>query len=205
MTFKRYALLGLVAPGWFLFFYLILSSIRPGYSFLTKAISELGSIDAPHKWWWNISGYIIPGIMVSIFSIGLYECVSPNGKNKFPLIGIFGSGVFMSFAGIFPADMENRQSLTSLLHYVGSFGSYIFFLIGAFTFPKQMRRSVYWTTAVKPALLFAWLTILFGAWPFIFPHMPGAGQRFVFFFYFLWIFYTAWQLYKSAPSPTAIE
>jgi hypothetical membrane protein len=173
-----------------------MSSLRPEYSFLTKAISELGTVEAPNMWWWNVFGYTLPGLMIAIFGIGLFNNVSPDGKNKFPMIGIFGSGLFMSFSGIFPGDMENMQSLTTYLHLVGSFGSYIFFLIGAFTFPKQMRKSDYWHSSSGITLTLTWATILFGAWPFIFPHMPGVGQRLVFMFYFLWIFYTAFKLFK---------
>ena len=51
----------LATPFWFLTVYLIMSSIRPEYSHLTKAISELGSLDAPSLWYWNVLGYIIPG------------------------------------------------------------------------------------------------------------------------------------------------
>lgn len=94
----------------------------------------------------------------------------------------------MAILGIFPADMDDRHSTTILLHTVGSFGSYIFFLIGAFTYPKLMNKTDYWKRAKKPTLIFTFLTILFGAWPFVFPNIPGLGQRIVFLFYFAWIF-----------------
>lgn len=197
MTSRQFSLVGMVTPVWFLLVYLVMSSLRPDYSFLTKAISELGSIDAPNKGWWNVLGYIVPGVTIAIFSVGLFKKAVGNGKSKFPLIGIFGSGVLMALSGVFPADMDHRQSFTTMMHSIGSFGSYIFFLLGAFSYPREMRKSAYWSAAVKPALLFTWLTIFFGAWPFVFPHMPGVGQRLVFFFYFLWIFNMGWKLYKE--------
>jgi len=64
-----------------------------------------------------------------------------------------------------------------LLHIIGSFGSYIFFLIGAFTFPKLMKKSTYWKSAIKPTLTLIWLTIVFGGWVFIFPTIPSVGQK----------------------------
>ena len=197
MSSRQYSLIGLATPICFLITYLIMSSLRPEYSFLTKAISELGTVDAPNKWWWNVLGYFLPGLMIAIFSIGLFKNVSVDGKNKLPMIGILGSGLFMSFSGIFPGDMDNRQSITMYMHLAGSFGSYIFFLIGAFTYPKQMRKSDYWRSSARITLVFTWLTILLGAWRFVFLQIPGVGQRFVFLFYFLWIFYTAWKLYKA--------
>lgn len=197
MTNKQYAIIGISAPTLFWITYLVMSNLRPEYSFLTKAVSELGSLDAPNKWSWNVLGYILPGILIAIYSFGLYKNITPDGGNRIPLIAFILSGLFMSLSGVFPGDFENRQSTTMLLHTVGSFGSYIFFLIGAFTYPKQMKKSEYWRKSIKPTILFTWLTILFGSWPFIFPSTPSVGQRIVFFFYFLWILYTAIKLYNS--------
>lgn len=197
MTNKSYALIGFSAIALFLTTYLIMSNLRPEYSFLYKQISELGSLDAPNKWFWNVLGYIIPGLLLSIFSFGLYKNISNRQGSRLPLAGFVISPLLMSFAGIFPADMDNRQSLTTLLHMVGSFGSYVCFLIGAFTYPKLMRKSDYWKKAIHPTLIFTWATILFGNWYFVFPNIPSVGQRIVFFFYFLWFLYTAILLYQK--------
>jgi len=197
MTKKIYAIFGAAAPLVFLITYLIMSNLRPEYSMFTKAFSELGSLDAPNKWMWNIFGFIIPGFLVAIYSIGLFKSVYQNEGSKFPLFGLFLSGVFMSISGIFPADMNDRASTTMILHIIGSFGSYIFFLIAAFTYPKLMRKSEYWKVSVRPTLIFTYATILFGAWPFVFTSMPSLGQRLVMFFFFLWVLYTAVKLYKQ--------
>ncbi len=170
--------------------------MRPEYSMFTKAISELGSVDAPKKWIWNSFGYILTGLLIAIYSFGLYKNMAIEKSSKLPLYGILLSGVFTAIAGIFPGDFDNKQSITMLLHTVGSFGSYIFFLIGAFTYPKLMNKTDYWKKAKKPTLIFTYLTIVFGAWAFIFPNIPALGQRIVFFFYFLWIFYTAIKLFN---------
>lgn len=196
MTSRHYALIGMAAPILFWSTYFIMAGLRPEYSFYTKAISELGSVDAPHKWTWNILGYGVPGLLISIYGYGLFQSVSKSGS-KLPLIGVMLSGFFMALSGIFPGDFENRQSVTMLMHTIGSFGSYLFFLVSAFTYPQQMKKSSYWQTVTKLLLAFTWLTILFGVWPFLFPATPAVGQRFVFLFYFLWIFYTAIKLYKE--------
>jgi hypothetical membrane protein len=199
MKSKQYAITGLMAPTLFWSTYFIMASQRPEYSFLTKAVSELGSVDAPGKWYWNILGYIIPGTLISIFAIGLHRHVSPAQSGKVPLVGILLSGVLMALSGVFPGDFENRRSLTMLLHTIGSFGSYVFFLIGAFTYPKQLKKSVYWSKAAGTGLLLTWLTILFGTWVFLFPKYPAVGQRIVFLCYFLWIGFYACKLYRSTP------
>ena len=197
MTKKTYAIIGISATVLFWTTYIIMSILRPEYNFYHKAVSELGSLDAPNKWTWNILGYILTGVLIAIYSFGLFKHISNGQGSKWPLIGCCFSGVFMSLSGIFPGDFDNRQSTTMLLHTVGSVGSYIFFLIGAFTYPNQMKKSEYWKKAINPTLIFTWLTIIFGAWPFIFTSFPSVGQRLVFFFYLLWIFYTALRLYKQ--------
>lgn len=196
MKNRFYAIIGLSSPVLLLTTYFIMANQRPEYSFLYKQISELGSLDAPNKWIWNICGYIIPGLLISIYSIGLYNSIATKNSSKLPLIGIFLSGFFMTFTGIFPADMDDRSSTTTILHMVGSYGSYIFFLIGAFTYSKLMRQNSYWKSSNLPLLIFVWTTILFGSWHYIFPNIPSVGQRITFFFYFAWISYTAIKLYK---------
>lgn len=198
MTIRHFAIIGLLAPLIFWTTYLIMASARPGYSFPTKAISELGSVDAPRRWVWNGLGYILVGLMIAVYSFGLFGNVSDGKGSKLPLIGLTLSGLFIALSGVFPGDFDDRQSTIMLLHTVGSFGSYLFFLLAAFTYPGQMQKSDYWKRAIKPTLTFTWLTILFGAWPFVFTQTPAVGQRIVFFFYLLWIFYTALLLLRRS-------
>ncbi len=205
MTNRHYAIIGFSAPTIFWTTYFIMSCQRPEYSFLTKAISELGSVDAPNKWVWNFLGYIVTGILISIFAFGLYKNIATERTNKLPLIGLLLSGVFMAISGIFPGDFDNKQSATMLFHTIGSFGSHLFFLIGAFTYPKQMRKTKYWEKGIKPILIFTLLTIIFGGWVFVFPNFPAVGQRIVFIFYFSWIAFTAYKLYNQPENKTSIR
>lgn len=168
MTNKTYGIIGIAAPIVFWTTYFIMSTIRPEYSMLTKAISELGSVDAPNKLIWNSIGYITTGLLIAIFAVGLYKNMVIDKSSKLPLLGILFSGVFLSISGIFPGDFDNRESTTMLFHTIGSFGSYIFFLVGAFTYPKLMNKTGYWKSAKRPTLIFTYLTILFGAWIFYF-------------------------------------
>ena len=197
MTNKKYALIGFLAPAIFWTTYFIMANQRTEYSFLTKAVSELGSHDAQHKWIWNIFGYIVPGLLIAVFSVGLYRSIVQDNRSKLPLYGIFLSGVFMAISGIFPGDFENRQSTTMLFHTIGSMGSYLFFLVGAFTYPKPMKKTVKWKSVVKPLLLLTWLTIGFGIWPFVFTEYPAVGQRIIFLLYFSWICVAAYTLYRK--------
>lgn len=197
MRQKTYAIIGIAIPVLFWVTYITMSSTREEYSLFTKAVSELGSVDTPNKWIWNSIGYMLTGLLIAIYSVGLYRSMAIEKSSKWPLYGLMLSGVFMAISGVFPGDFDNRQSATMLLHSIGSFGSYVFFLIAAFTYPKLMMKTEFWRDVKWPTLIFTYLTIVFGAWPFVVPDIPSLGQKIVFFFYFAWIFYTAIKLYKQ--------
>ncbi|WP_286748172.1 DUF998 domain-containing protein [Roseivirga sp. UBA1976] len=202
---KKYALAGLFAPLLFLVTYLTLSTLRPEYSHLTKAISELGDVDAPYKWWWNIFGYGLTGLLIALFALGLYRHIKGQSTAKIVLVSLALSGILMTFSGIFPGDFEERSSATMLLHTVGSIGSFIAFMIAAFTLPIVLKKHYYWKKATGPSLALAWLSILSG---FLRSgDMPGLGQRLGFTFYFLWIAYLAIKALKAPlpGEPNAIE
>ncbi|WP_394751047.1 DUF998 domain-containing protein [Spongiimicrobium salis] len=205
MNHKFYGILGMLAPIAFVIAYAILSSMHPEYSMYTKAISELGSVDAPNKWLWNVFGYIFTGTLIAIYALGLYKNVIETKSSKLPFYGILLSGIFMIISGVFPGDCQHRTSTTMLLHTVGSFGSYLFFLLGAFSYSEPMKKTAYWKSACKPTLMFTYLTIIFGTWPFVFTGSPAFGQRIVFLFYFAWIFYTGFKVYHKPAKSSAIE
>lgn len=139
MTNKHFAVIGFLSIVVFWSTYFIMSLNRDDYSFLTKAISELGSVDAPNKWLWNLFGYIIPGIFISIFCYGLVKNLANYGRYKLPLVGLVLSGLLMSFSGAFPGDFDNKRSMTMLMHSVGSFGRYIF-PFGRFYYPFAFEK-----------------------------------------------------------------
>jgi hypothetical membrane protein len=196
MKNQLYALCGLFSALLLWSTYFVMASLRPEFNFKYKAISELGSIDAPNLWFWNVLGYMIPGLLIAIFAYGLYQ-YSPKSNSKTHFYGLLISGLMMTFSGIFPADMDHKDSLLSILHMVGSYGSYIAFLFAAFSYPKLWKKEPFWKSIVTPTYIATGLTFLFGAWAIIFPHMPAVGQRFVFLFYFLWIILSASKLYKA--------
>jgi hypothetical membrane protein len=200
MSPRFYSYLGFGAPILFWGIYLPMASWRDDYSIFSKAISELGAVDAPHAWVWNFFGYIIPGLLIAVFSIGLYQNLGSRKGRKLGFLGISMSGLFMALSGVFPGDFENRASFTMIMHVVGSFGSYIFFLIGVFSFARGMKTDPYWKNFVFPGLLLTAVTFAFGAWPFVFPQIPSLGQRVVFLAYFSWISLYAYALanYRDA-------
>ncbi len=174
--------------------YFVFSQARPEFSHVHKAVSELGAIGAPHAVWWNLLGYILPGLLISYFGIGLHRAVVQDKAGKLPLYGLVFCGLFMTLAGIFPGDFENRNSITMLLHTVGSLGSFAGFLTAAFSYPFFLKQNYFWEKTILPSLLFTWLSILSGFLRTT--EMPGLGQRVGFLLFFIWIVFMSIQLFR---------
>src|SRR5690606_2664688 len=117
MNSKTNGLIGIGAVALGTLTVIIMAAIRTdGYNHFHKAVSELGSLDAPNKWIFNILGFVIPGILISIFSFNLLKEFRSYPIKSYPFYFLFVSGLFLSIAGIFPADLENRKSMTTIIH-----------------------------------------------------------------------------------------
>ena len=47
-----------------------------------QTVSELGSLDAPDKWVWNILGYMLVGLMIAVYSFGLFKDRKPSPNHQ---------------------------------------------------------------------------------------------------------------------------
>lgn len=193
---KHIGLVALIAPVWFLGVYLVMSSQRPEYSHLTKAISELGSLDAPHRWAWNILGYILPGLAVALLGMGLRQEFSGLGKNNsIPSMALVASGLLMAFSGVFPGDFVNRSSATMIMHAIGSIGSFACFLVAGFWLPRFFRSQQHWQWVAWPSLVLVMGSIVTG---FLRSgNAPGLGQRLGFACFFAWVGLVGFALFRE--------
>lgn len=194
MNQKSHALAGIAAPLLFVGAYLLATAARPEFNHFTKAVSELGSLHAPNAVFWNILGFICPGLLIAFFAVGFHQAVTPNGEGRLPFYALLLSGILLAVAGLFPDDFEHNASFTAIMHATGNFGSFIAFLIAAFTYPLYLRKSDFWEKTIVPSLTFTWLCILSG---FLRTGLaPGISQRVGFVFYFLWIAFMAINLFR---------
>lgn len=189
-------LLALSVPFWFALVYFCMASMRPEFSHYTKAVSELGSVDAPNLWAWNIGGYIIPGLVVAALGFGINDQLRGNRGIKFAAYSLVLSGLLMAMSGVFPGDFDNRTSLTMVLHAIGSFGSFVAFLLCGFTLPWIMRHNPGWQIYAWPSLALVILSIVTG---FLRTgDAPGIGQRLGFACFFAWIGLVGFGLLRNA-------
>ncbi|MDO5506629.1 MAG: DUF998 domain-containing protein [Pseudoxanthomonas suwonensis] len=181
------AYLNIFMPFWFLFLYLMMSDARQDYSHLTEAISELGSLDAPNLWIWNIFGYVLPGFTVSLLGLALYRIFPSHPKRSaIAAIGLLVFGLLMALSGVFPADMSDLSAPTSRLHIAGAMGSYPAFLVSGFLYPKLFAAHSEWRWASKPSLILVVLSVASGPLRFL-GDAPGLGQRITFATVFAWL------------------
>ena len=184
-TQRSIGILAMAAPVWFAGVYLIMSGLRPEYSHLTKAISELGSVDAPRAVVWNLLGYILPGLVIALLGLALRREFSQGVRSSVPAYALVATGLFMGLSGVFPGNFENRTSATMLLHTAGSLGSFAAFLVTGFSLPRVMRTRPSFAWAAAPSLVLVWGAIITGF--FRTGAAPGLGQRLGFAFVFLWV------------------
>ena len=203
MNNKNYALIGWLSCSVFWCSYFLMSSIRPDYFHRNKAVSELGSVGAPNAIFWNIIGFILVGLLIALFSAGLHKSISASGKGRLASYLLIGSGLLWAFTGVFPGDFEDRDSLTMILHTVGSLGGGLFFITAVFSYIHAMRASAYWSSSVLPSVSIAVLFILSG---FLRSGTaPALGQKIGFLLFFIWISFMAFKLYKDERAAPSLE
>ena len=171
----------------------IMAELRTdGYNHFNKAVSELGSLDAPNKWIFNILGFIIPGILISIFSFKLLKEFRSYPIKSYPFYFLILSGLFLTLAGLFPANMENRTAITTIIHQIGANGGGVFWLLSALTLWWQLKKNHVWKTTAIATFLIPFIMIL--AMSFVHEDTPGLGQRIVFSALYLFVFILAVKL-----------
>jgi len=105
--------------------------LQPGYDFTEQRLSELGASGAPYAGLFNVMGLMAPGVLVAVFSLGLYSEFSSDRVARIGsgLLAVCGACLFM--AGIFPCDVEFAEpSVSGITHGVFA-GIGTFAIIGA--------------------------------------------------------------------------
>jgi hypothetical protein len=169
-------------------------AVRTDYSQLTKAVSELGAVGAPHALAWNFLGFIVPGLLLAACGAAIGTVVDGRGGALRWLLT--GSGVAFAGTGIFPAVMQHgspvMQAPSTAGHVVMLLFSSVSWLAAMGVLFRKIRREPLLRRQLKP---FAIVTVaaLSGLAANVFhdtipplAHRPGLAQRLGFAGYFLW-------------------
>ena len=169
-----------------------MAALRPNYSHLHQAISELGSYGAPRMWLWNVLGYIIPGILLAVFGWCFVRRIRPRSLIAAGLLAL--AGVFLAVSGAFPADMADRAGPATRLHLVGLMGSALAWLpamIVVAVLAWRPRRDV----AIACVVALLAMVGAFGLYG-VMPETPALVQRISFGVFFGWYLAAALLLLK---------
>ena len=170
------------------------------YAHSTKAVSELGAIGAPMAFAFNTFGFIIPGMLILVLAISISNLTPPNTSRVATTL-LAMSGIAMILAGVFPVDMENSNSFTSLAHTIGALASGLCWGLSLFWFRKvfltqmeleKLGRLTLWFL-LFPAVNIAWQI----TWQTTGAVLPGWGQRIAFAGYFLWLSWAGIAIFRK--------
>ncbi|MES1203328.1 MAG: DUF998 domain-containing protein, partial [Pseudomonadota bacterium] len=160
-------------------------------SHFTKAVSELGVWGAPNMWWFNVFGYIIPGMLLAACGWMIARTESPGSRILAGTLAL--SGLCITLAGLFPADMDAMSSPTSLLHITGSVGGGLLWAIAMVWLAFLGRK----TCPALSLLCLGALLLMLGAF-FLYGYLlPGLVQRITFAVLFAWYIAAAAILTRS--------
>jgi hypothetical membrane protein len=127
---------GIIGPILFTGVVIILGLLRPGYSHVSQAISELGENGAPNAIIQD-TNFIIFGLLVIAFAYGLHRAIGYGKGSKVGpiLIALFG-GVAAIGAGIFP--------IPNPLHAPVSIFGFITLMVATFIISRRLGQDPRW-------------------------------------------------------------
>jgi hypothetical membrane protein len=121
---------GFLGPIVFFLSILVFGSMFPGYSHTRDYISELGAVDSPVKNLMNIFGFFLFGLLLTLYSIGVYRAIRKDDRfGKIAALTLILAGIFLASIAFFPCDAGcENWSKTGEMHEFTSDGT--FYLLG---------------------------------------------------------------------------
>ena len=211
---KTFMLCGMAAAVVYLGTVILGGWLRPGYSHISMAISELVADSAPNRSLLS-SLFLLYNILVSLFGIGLF--LKTNSQPKGRISGIVGSlaliavgmaGVLMELA--FPQESGGTATtFTGTMHFVmagaASLGTMVAILMMAFWFKNVPEPKSYVTyTYVSVLVVFISGGMSAAAMANYHP-LFGLIERITIFTFILWMFLTGRKMAQLEQNPPQLQ
>ena len=183
MSHKSISLLGISAVLLFLIALLIFGLLHPDFDFLTDYISKLGYKSTPRSFWWNLLGFGLTGMLLSVFGFYYGKILKDNLMGV--LLALFGIG--FAFTD-FPFDMSNEHADVSKAHIAAitlGLASWLFGL-ARLGYNKQLAPQIRKRANIAAAFLAIFMAgSLLNLWP------EPIAERLVFAVVFGWTIISA--------------
>ncbi|MDD2777281.1 MAG: DUF998 domain-containing protein [Methanocellales archaeon] len=185
---RMLAICGIVGPILYTIVLIAIGLLRPGYNHLKQFMSELGEVGGPNAIIMNTIGFMLLGVLMIAFSLGLHRGIKEGSKIGPALIAI--SGVGWITVGLFHVDPNTvNASLKAMLHVIGAMLVGLGFSTAPFAIARRSRKDHRWVSYRPYSLATGLLTAILGL-VFIFGGIEGwmgALQRMVIGVPLLWI------------------
>lgn len=193
----KFVLAGIAAMPWIFFWIIFLDLLRPQYSYLHKAVSELGALGAPYGPWMDVCGFGMTGLLLLAFAAG-YRAVLKERAHGWILLLVtallfVGTATPMTMTSGANPNPDYSTVLTRIHLFFAVSAPAVWLLGQFFIICRRVPKPLKWlSVGVVMAIGCLFLTAALGA----FAGSPGLVQRIVFGLFFSWYALTAASLLR---------
>ncbi len=141
---------------------LVIGALTPGYSHAHHAVSFLGMVGAPLAGWWNVFGFIVPGVLVVVFALSLLGPLQREAARMSARIGVWLlliAGLAFAGNGVFAFDLSDPGGISSKLHVAMLTLALLGFLPAALALALGLRGCRGWRALVLAGPVIALATM----------------------------------------------
>lgn len=206
MTRKLLFLCGVASPLIYILMTIIGAAMRPDYSHIYHAVSELLEVGAPNKWLMDIL-LTVSDILGLLFGIGVLLFVKESYQNRrtgmaatYCLIGVSILGLLTAI--FFPMDPRNSTlTFPGLMHLIIVAVLAILSILTPLLFAAWFKKQTYFIRFGTYSYISAILILVMGGLAAVSAvtesPLMGLAERLTVIAYFQWTFFFALKMYKT--------
>ncbi len=186
---------GWLAGAIFLVALLVIGLLTPGYSHAHQPVSFLGMAGAPLAGWWNVFGFIVPGVLIVVFALSLQrplQCTHARRPARIGLWMLLIAGLAFAGNGVFAFDPSDPGGISTRLHVTMLTLALLGFLPATLALALGLRGCRGWRALVTAGPLIALATMasvmqrMLDVVPVLAAN-PGYAQRVTLALFFGWM------------------